>query len=108
MLLNTDDFGNDHLIERRSRRLHRLDFDAAHRQCIREFAARERRANKSAQPVFGELHAMWARLIELLQEPQIVLEEQAQIVDAITQHGQSIGAEAEREALVFLAVDVYV
>ena len=42
---------------------------------------------------------------ELPQEAQIVLEEQAQIVDAVAQHRQAIRSHAEGEALVALRID---
>ena len=44
-------------------------------------------------------------LAELGKEPQVVIEEQTQIVDAIAQHGQALGAHAESEALELFRVD---
>src|SRR5690606_30398065 len=44
-------------------------------------------------------------LAELRQEPQVVVEEQAQVIDAIAQHGQTLHAHAEGEALEFLGID---
>src|SRR6266581_6225783 len=41
---------------------------------------------------------------ELRQEPQIVLEEQADVVDAVLEHGDAIDPEAEREPGVALRV----
>jgi hypothetical protein len=34
----------------------------------------------------------------LPQEAQVAFEEQAQVIDAVAQHGQAVGAEAEGEA----------
>src|ERR1700733_8043215 len=50
---------------------------------------------------------MFARraLGELAQKAQIVLVEQAQVVDAVAHHRQSIGPHAERESLVALGID---
>src|SRR5439155_9991581 len=42
---------------------------------------------------------------ELPQEAKVVDEEFAQVVDAVAQHRQAIGAHAEREALVALGID---
>ena len=42
---------------------------------------------------------------ELAQEAQVVLEEQAQVVDAVAQHRQPVEPHAEREALVALGID---
>src|SRR5690606_24173175 len=44
-------------------------------------------------------------LAELRQEPQVVIEEQAQVVDAVAQHRQALYAHAEGEAGIFLRVD---
>src|SRR6185437_1713762 len=44
---------------------------------------------------------------ELAQEAQIVLVEQAQIVDAVAQHREAIGSHAERDPLPPLGVDVH-
>src|SRR5690606_12166317 len=49
--------------------------------------------------------ASWPASAELLQEPQIVLEEQAQVIHAITQHRQPVDAHAEGIGGVALAVD---
>src|SRR5690348_4761570 len=46
-----------------------------------------------------------AGLRELLEEAQVVLEERAQVRNAITQHGKALDAEAEGEAGVALRVD---
>src|SRR5688572_10104805 len=43
--------------------------------------------------------------LELREEAQVVLEEQAQIVHAVTQHRQAIDAHAERVTGVFLGID---
>src|SRR6476659_4884521 len=46
------------------------------------------------------------RSCELLQKPQVVLVEEAQVVDAIAQHREPVGAHAEREPLPAFRVDV--
>src|SRR4249919_1340135 len=45
---------------------------------------------------------------ELLQEPRIVLEETAQVVDAVTQHRKALHAEAESEAGVAFRINAAV
>src|SRR5574340_767862 len=45
-------------------------------------------------------------LVELLEEAQIALVEQAQIVHAVAQHRQAFHAQAESETEIFFAVDV--
>ncbi len=45
--------------------------------------------------------------LELLQEAQIAFEEQAQVVDAIAQHGQAIWAQAEGEADVSAGISAH-
>src|SRR3989338_1159721 len=44
--------------------------------------------------------------VELLEEAQIALVEQAQVVHAVAQHRQAFHAQAERETEIFFAVDV--
>ena len=52
---------------------------------------------------------VWTRLtsrqLKLLQELQVVLEEQAQVVDAVFQHGDAFHTHAEGETGVFFWVD---
>ncbi len=64
---------------------------------------RERWIDEGAQPGFGKLHDRF--LLKLGQEAQIALEEQAQIVDAVAQHGQAVRPHAEGEARVLLRID---
>src|SRR3954469_509347 len=45
---------------------------------------------------------------ELLQEPDVAIEEQAQVVDAVAQHGQAVRTHAEGEADVLLGVQPHV
>src|SRR5699024_8352562 len=45
---------------------------------------------------------------ELLQEPQVVLKHQADVVDAVFEHGDALDADAERQARVDLGVDAAV
>src|SRR6185436_4815250 len=61
----------------------------------------ERRPDSSAMT--SEL--AWLPRPELRQEAQVVLEEQAQVIHAITQHRQAIDAHAEGITAVFLRVD---
>src|SRR5690242_13838123 len=49
-----------------------------------------------------------AGLRELLEEAQVVLEERAQVRDAVAQHGKALDAEAEGEACVALRIDAAV
>src|SRR5690348_1276931 len=44
---------------------------------------------------------------ELREEAQVVLVEQAQVVDAVAQHREAIGSDAERESLPALGIDVH-
>src|SRR5712671_5418991 len=46
-----------------------------------------------------------AALSQLLQEADVVVEEQAQVVDPVAQHRQPIDADAERVAGVLLRID---
>ena len=46
--------------------------------------------------------------VELLEELQVVLEHQADVVDAVLQHGDALDADAEGEAGVLIRVDVAV
>src|SRR5580692_4990511 len=48
---------------------------------------------------------MGALLRELFQKLQIVLEEQAQIIDPVTQHGHAVDAHAEGVTLPDLGID---
>ncbi len=60
------------------------------------------------QPGFREFHGLSSQKTgsgELAQETQIAFEEQAQVIDAIAQHGQAVRAQAEGEADVFFRVD---
>lgn len=43
--------------------------------------------------------------LELLEESQVVLEEQAQVVDLVFQHGDALNAHTEGKTCVFLWVD---
>ena len=61
MLLDREHLAHHHLVERRRRRLDRLDLEAGHRQRVRQLARGERRVDEGAQPVFGELHASVTR-----------------------------------------------
>ena len=47
-------------------------------------------------------------LLKLLQEIQIIIKKQAQIVDAVAQHGKAVEADAEGEAGVAFGVDVHI
>src|SRR6476659_1056349 len=47
-------------------------------------------------------------LRELAQEAHVVLEEAAQVVDAVTQHREALDAQAERETRVLLRIDAHV
>ena len=46
--------------------------------------------------------------MELLEELQVVLEHQADVVDAILQHGDTLDANAEGEAGILVRVDIAV
>ena len=46
--------------------------------------------------------------MELLEELQVVLEHQADVVDAILQHGDTLDADAEGEAGILVRVDIAV
>ena len=46
------------------------------------------------------------RSCKLTQKAQVILEEQAQIIDAVTQHREALAAHAEREAGVAFRIDV--
>ncbi|MNT99179.1 hypothetical protein D3C72_2419650 [compost metagenome] len=48
------------------------------------------------------------RLVELLQETQVAFIEQAQVVDAVTQHRQAFQAGAESETDEFLGIEAEV
>ena len=99
---NADDLADDDARERRRGGRDVLDLEARHRQRVAQRGGVDRRIDERAQPVFGEFHAS---LRELPQEAQVVLEEQAQVVDAVAQHRQPIGSHAEREALLALGID---
>src|SRR5699024_151833 len=47
-------------------------------------------------------------ILELLQEPQVVLKHQADVVDAVFQHGDALDADAEGKAGIDLRVDAAV
>ena len=45
---------------------------------------------------------------KLLQEVQIVIEEQAQVIDVVAQHGKAVETDTEGETGVFLRIDINV
>src|SRR5436190_9683221 len=61
MPLDRGDLRDDHAAELRAHRLVRLDFDARHRQPLRNLRAAERRVAEAAQPPLGNVHANCAR-----------------------------------------------
>ena len=64
-------------------------------------ARRHRRRRARARSARSRTHAA----SELLQEPDVVGEHLAEVVDAVTRERQPVGAEAEREAAPLLGVD---
>src|SRR2546422_4668819 len=57
----------------------------------------------SSRSQFSE--TFMAALSQLLQEPDVVVEEQAQVVDPVAQHRQPVDAHAERISGVLLRID---
>jgi hypothetical protein len=47
-------------------------------------------------------------LLKLTQEANVAIEEQAQIIHAISEHGQTVGAHAEGKANEFFGVQAHV
>ena len=82
-----------------------IQFQTGHGQGLGQFSRGNCGVAESAQPGFRELHS---GLLELRQEADVTVKEQAQVVHAIAQHGQSIGPHAKGEADVFLGVQAHV
>lgn len=89
-----------------------VDLKASHGQTSNQLVTGYLRVDPTAQPLFTEFHSALLKdslrvrdLAKLRKEPQIVVEEQTQIVDAVTEHGQALGTHAEGEALVLFRVD---
>src|SRR5690554_8101529 len=60
------------------------------------------------QPVFGKLHLCLVRarkLAELPEKAQVILEKQAQIIHAVTQHRQAVQPHAKRKAGITLGIN---
>ena len=89
-----------------------LDLESAHRQQMRELLGGEGWVDKRAQPVFRELHGVRMKsvrgLAELVQEAQVAIVEQAQIMDAVAQHGEALKAAAKRKPDVAFRIESHV
>ena len=113
VLLDAFDPADHHARERRGGGRDVLDLEPRHRQGIAQPGGIERGIDQRPQPAFGEFHRcvplgiVRRGLRELPQEAQVVLVEQAQVVDAVAQHRETVGPHAEREALLALGVDVH-
>ena len=106
MTLDGNHFADDDALEATGRRFDAVHFQAGHGQPGNQILVRSRRVHPATQPLFTEFHRtpVW-QLAELRQEAQIVVEEEAQVVDPVAQHGQALGAHAKGEALVLLWID---
>ena len=122
---------HDDAMKRRRHCTYRFDLEPRHGQALGQLGRADRRIAELAQPGFRELHVRpssrtaarmdlappWRALnrvsarassIELAQEAQVAVEEQTQIVDAVTQHGEPVDARAEREADHALGIEAHV
>ena len=100
------DFAHHNVAERRSHRLHLFHFQTRHGQGVGKLLSGQGRVAKLAQPRFWELHGFY--LLKLRQKTNVTVKEQAQVVHAVAQHGQAVGAHAEGKADVFFGVQAHV
>src|SRR5690606_17451951 len=104
---------HDHAAEFAGNRGYRVDLKTDHGKTRHQLIAGNLRIYPTAQPLFTELHPALLNnsltdpnaLTELREEPQIVVEEQAQIIDSVTQHGQAFRSQAKGKALILFRVD---
>src|SRR3546814_20886038 len=83
-------------------RRHAIDLKTGHRQTSNQLVPAYLRAYPAAQPLFTEFHPALlldslrvCGLAKLRKEPQVVVEEQAQVIYTVTKHGQTLDAHAE-------------
>ena len=104
------DFTDHDLGERRGHGLEFFHFEAGHGQGVGQLLGRQGRVAEFAQPGFGKLHVsgLGLELLELAQETHIAVKEQAQVVHAIAQHGETVHAHAKGKADETLGVQTHV
>ena len=73
-------------------------------RAVGQLGGGDRRVAELAQPGFGKLHGTRAQL-NCARKRRVVREEEAQVVDAVAQHGQPVRPHAEGEADVALGVE---
>ncbi|RMO19822.1 hypothetical protein ALQ47_05273 [Pseudomonas cichorii] len=112
VLLGAKDFAYDHTGEDAGGQRNAVNLKTGHRQTGNQLIAGNLRAYPATQPLFTEFHPALlidslraCVLAKLRQEPQVVVEEQAQIIDAVTQHCQTLDTHAESKALELFRVD---
>ena len=108
VLHRLDDLGHDHALARRRHGAGVFHLQPGHGQQVGQFGGGDGRVAELAQPGFGELHGSGRASLELRQEAQVAIEEQAQVVHAIAQHRQPVRAHAEGEADVRLGIQAEV
>ena len=102
MPFDAQDFRYDDSVECRAGAFHGFDFEAGGGEVSRNLTGVAIELDEVAKPIEGYSHGVAS--VELLEEAQIVLEERAQIVDAIAQHREPLDAHAERVAREFRRV----
>ena len=105
------DFTHHDASERRCNGLEFFHFQTCHGQGIGQLLGGECGVAEFAQPGFGELHdesRVCVKLLELAQEANVAIEEQAQVVHAVTQHGETVHAHTKGKANETLRVEAHV
>ena len=96
MLYGFDDAADDHAVQRFGQQRHGFTFDARHGQAVRDIVRVVGQVHPFAQPIEADFHDSGSRFRvhgrsgELTQKAQIVVEEQTQIVDAVTPHREPL------------------
>ena len=106
MLLGTFNFTHDHAGKRWCYRLKFFNLQARHGEGFGELFGSEGWVTKLTQPRFRKLHGLLG--LKLTQEANVAIEEQAQIIDAISEHGETVGAHAKGKANEFFWVEAHV
>ena len=103
MAVDAHNLGHDDPCVGHRERLDRIDFEPRGREIRRDALGVSAKLEPVAQPIDVDPHAYASA--ELLEEPQIVLEERAQVVDAVAKHRQPLDAHPECVAIELDRID---
>ena len=110
LLFNGGDDAHHHLVDAGGQLDPLLHLKAAGEELFLQFLGRNVDVYQLFQPAERYFHSAFSSLlfVELPKEPQVVLKHQADVVDAVLEHGDPLDADAEGDARVDLGVDVAV